>query len=655
MLVVAAALALATSGQSAAAPNAPPAPMFHGVASLAISPVGDELAAIEADEPESGDEEPHRKVIVRTAATGAVRGVIDPCPACTYVDPVFSPDGSTVAVIGRDRKAGTSTLYFASASGVVVRTVIKGLAAHPKYSPDGKVIAFQAVIDPHKEVGATQAAAPQVGEIGEHFDEQRIAVLAVGDSSAVRLVSPADTFIYEYDWTPDGSGFVATAAKGDGDNNWWLADLEGFDLVTGAVRRIARPKDQLNLPRVSNDGKLVAYIGGLMSDFGPVGGDVFVVPASGGAPVNLTPGFKGSFTSLTWRKGKIIATALISDRTALVSIDPIKGRIATLSSAPLTYEAGEGRIAIDARGEHVAAVVQDFEHAPEIAVGTLAKLDLGARITQANAALPSVTNARSVTWTSEGRDVQGWLLAPKAATAGGLAPMVVMIHGGPSSAVTPTFPRSGFRGGLTRRLLAGGYYVFEPNPRGSYGQGEDFTRANIRDFGGGDLRDILAGVDAVEKLAPVDDQRLGVMGHSYGGFMTMWTVSHSTRFHAAVSGAGIANWISYYGQNGIDQWMIPFFGASAYDDPAIYQKLSPLTDIKAAKTPTFIYVGERDVECPAPQSVEFWHALKAVGVATRLLILEGEGHGVRKPDHIRALGDAELGWFDHYLKAGGSH
>ena len=98
----------------------------------------------------------------------------------------------------------------------------------------------------------------------------------------------------------------------------------------------------------------------------------------------------------------------------------------------------------------------------------------------------------------------------------------------------------------------------------------------MRDFGGGDLRDILAGVDAVEKVAPVDDKRLGVFGHSYGGFMTMWTVTHTNRFKAAVAGAGIADWISYYGQNGIDQWMIPFFGASAYDDPAIYVKLSPI-------------------------------------------------------------------------------
>ena len=119
-----------------------------------------------------------------------------------------------------------------------------------------------------------------------------------------------------------------------------------------------------------------------------------------------------------------------------------------------------------------------------------------------------------------------------------------------------------------------------PNPRGSYGQGERFTRANVKDFGYGDLRDILAGVDEVLRTRPVDENRLGITGWSYGGYMTMWAVTQTDRFRAAVAGAGIANWQSYYGQNGIDQWMIPFFGASVYDDPAVYARSSPITFIK---------------------------------------------------------------------------
>jgi dipeptidyl aminopeptidase/acylaminoacyl peptidase len=266
-------------------------------------------------------------------------------------------------------------------------------------------------------------------------------------------------------------------------------------------------------------------------------------------------------------------------------------------------------------------------------------------VTHDNDAAEPYAGARSITWKSEGLEVQGWLLGPLKTEPGRTYPMVVQVHGGPSAAHQPNFIWKG----PTRGLLDHGYFVFMPNPRGSFGQGEAFTRANVQDFGGGDLRDILAGIDAAEKIAPIDDKRLGVYGHSYGGFMTMWTVTHSQRFHAAVAGAGLANWVSYYGENGIDQWMVPFFGSTVYDDPTVYDRLSPIRSIKAAKTPTFIYVGERDVECPPAQSLEFWHGLQAMGVPTSLVIYEGEGHGIRDPGHNLDLDRRVVGWFDKYL------
>ena len=643
---------------AALAVPAEPAPP-HLYSGLALSPGGDRVAVLETDQRADATEEPHKLLLVRAAANGAVLATLDPCPACDYRNPAFSPDGQRLAFLGRDKKAGTTALFVYAGGKLVQRAVIKGVAQKPRFSPDGRSLALLEIVGAHKEAGATEAAAPQVGDIGESSDEQRIAVLSVDGQDDPRGVSPADTFVYEYDWTPDSAGFVVTAAKGDGDNNWWTAELDHVDLASGALRRIAAPSEQLDFPSVSPDGRSVAFIGGLMSDFGVVGGDVWLVPAAGGGPQsltpggvprNLTPGFAGSFTSIQWRGRRIVATALVGASTAILSIDPATGAMRTLWSAPKTIRSGDGEVALDASGTRVAAVIEDYEHAPEVAAGPIATLG-STTITHANAAQVGAGIARSVTWTSDGRTVQGWLLAPRHVTPAKTYPMVVHVHGGPSSATTPTFSFNDARGSLNRRLLDAGYYQFFPNPRGSYGQGEAFTRANVRDFGGGDLADILAGVDAVEKIAPVDDRRLGVMGHSYGGFMTMWTVTHSHRFHAAVAGAGIANWISYYGQNGIDQWMIPFFGASAYDDPAIYRKLSPLESIKQATTPTFIYVGERDVECPAVQSVEFWHGLKAVGVKTRLLILEGEGHGIRRPEHVRQVANGEFDWFEANLAA----
>jgi dipeptidyl aminopeptidase/acylaminoacyl peptidase len=173
----------------------------------------------------------------------------------------------------------------------------------------------------------------------------------------------------------------------------------------------------------------------------------------------------------------------------------------------------------------------------------------------------------------------------------------------------------------------------------------------VKDFGRGDLRDILRGVDAALQAAPIDPQRLGVYGHSYGGYMTMWAVTQTNRFKAAVASAGIANWQSYYGENRIDQWMLPYFGKSVYDDPQVYARSSPITFIKNVRTPTLVLHGERDAEVPLPQGQEFWHALKTLGVETQFVVYEDEGHWIRQPAHVRDRYERIVGWFDAHLKA----
>jgi dipeptidyl aminopeptidase/acylaminoacyl peptidase len=223
--------------------------------------------------------------------------------------------------------------------------------------------------------------------------------------------------------------------------------------------------------------------------------------------------------------------------------------------------------------------------------------------------------------------------------------MVTNVHGGPAAANTANFVWQG----APADLIRAGYYMFLPNPRGSYGQGEAFTRANIRDFGGGDLKDILAGIDAAERVAPIDDNRLGLMGYSYGGFMAMWANTQTNRFKAIVSGGGLSDWLSYYGINGIDQWMIPYFGKSMYDDPEAYWAVSAIRTIRNAKTPAFVYAGERDIEVPPTQSIEYWHALQAMDVPTSLVIYPDEGHGIRQPAHSLDARKRTVAWFDRYL------
>ncbi len=630
-------LAALTAAASALAAE----PGVHQYGAVALSPGADVVASVDTLDLPDQTTTPHGKIVLRSAA-GAVIATHDPCPDCRYAGLSFSPDGKTLAFVAGDSKAGTAALEVIEDGKVRALSTVKGVAGTPRWSPDGKTLAILAVVGAHKEVGATQAGKPLTGEIGADEDEQRIGVVPLSGGD-LRLVSPADTWIYEYDWTPDGQGFVATEAKGNGDNNWWVAKLAHVSLA-GALRVIAAPDYQMNYPRVSPDGRTVAFIGGLMSDFGSVGGDLYTVPITGGAPRDITPGYKGTFTSIVWRGEVLRGSALIGGDTASVAVNPASGAVKIEAEAPASFYAGDGHFSFSADGMTMAATVSSFERAPAIGLHKIGE-PTGHLLTHDNDALTPHVSARSLSWTSGGYTVQGWLLSPRQIKPG-LQPMITLVHGGPSAAATPSYVAAG----TVRDLIDHGYLVFEPNPRGSYGQGEAFTRANVRDLGGGDLGDILKGIDAAEKAAPVDDKRLGIYGHSYGGFMTMWTVTHTDRFHAAVAGAGIADWVSYYGENGIDQWMIPFFGASAYDDPAIYDKLSPIRYIKAAKTPTFIYVGERDVECPAPQSQEFWHGLQAMGVPTSLVIYAGEGHGIRKPDDVHDLEHRITGWFDRYLK-----
>ncbi|MES2150290.1 MAG: S9 family peptidase [Pseudomonadota bacterium] len=638
---LAAALLAATSAW-----GAEPATM-RDYRSLAMSGGGERLAAIESAQEGGAGRRPHGHIVVRDAASGAILNDYDPCESCNYDQPSWSPDRGALVFIGSDAKAGVATVYVASGATAKAVASVKGVASSARWSPDGRQLSLLATVGAKKATGATEAGARQVGEIGTEEDEQRVALVAA-EGGQVRLVSPPDTFVYEYDWTPDGKGFVVTSAKGNGDNNWWIATLGHVDAASGELRIIAAPKLQMNIPRVSPDGKTVAFIGGLMSDFGSIGGDVFTVPLAGGEAHDATPGFAGSFNGLSWHGKQLLASALVGSDSALMAIDPVALSHRTLWSGPVSASGSrQGRFVFSADGAVAASVQEDFEHASHIMAGRLPKL---AQLTHDNDSFAPQVSGRSVAWTNDGFKVQGWLVGPLTLEAGKKYPMIVQVHGGPAAAASPRFVAGGERGGSLRELVQRGYFVFMPNPRGSYGQGIAFSSANKRDFGGGDWRDILAGVDAALKVAPIDGARLGLTGHSYGGYMTMWGVTHSQRFKAAVAGAGIANWISYYGQNGIDQWMVPFFGASAYDDPAIYRAASPIESIKNAKTPTLMYVGERDVETPAAQSVEFWHGLRAMGTPTALVIYDGEGHAIRKPENQRDQRARTLAWFDKYLK-----
>jgi dipeptidyl aminopeptidase/acylaminoacyl peptidase len=567
---------------------------------------------------------------------------------CDEGAPVFSPDSGSVAFLSDAAKAGQRQLFVAKAAGGAARqlTTLNGATSDPRWSPDSASVALLVVEGDTDAAGPLGPAARDVGVMQEVIHERRIAVVPA-KGGAAKLVSPDDLFVYEFDWSPDGARFVYAGAHGSGDDNWWIAELFTQATSGGAATSILKPPYQLAQPRWSPDGKSVAFIGGLMSDEGLTGGDLYLVAASGGEARNLTPGRKTSPGFFQWTgPDTMVVAEWAQGETAVSRLRPSDGAFTPLFSGPRHFGPDQYALSLSiaADGDTAAMIAQGWDQPQEVFTGQLSSHAAPVQRSHANAGQKAPWGeVVSLRWQSGGFDVQGWLVAPAQVEPGRTYPMVTAVHGGPSWAVPAHFTQE------AAVYASAGYYLFLPNPRGSFGQGEAFTQANRKDFGGGDLRDILAGVDDALRRAPIDASRLGITGWSYGGYMAMWAVTQTQRFSAAVAGAGIANWQSYYGQNKIDTWMLPFFGASIYDDPAVYRRASPIELVKNIKTPTLILQGERDAEVPAPQALEFWHALKALRVPTQLVIYEGEGHVFRKPENKRDKSARLLGWFDQHL------
>lgn len=568
-------------------------------------------------------------------------------------DAAWSADSKRIAFVAElPGSAPSAQIWTAAAdgSGLAQHAELRGYVQTLRFSPDGTRLALLFVEGMPRVAGPLEPMTPLSGVVDDKIFEQRIAVLDFS-TDKVKQLTPADLYVYEYDWTPDGKAWVGTAAHGSGDGNWYIARLYWFDALNGEATEIYKPKLQIAYPRVSPDGTNVAFIEGLMSDEGSTGGDIHIVPTGTGTARDITPGMKASPSALAWAgPGQIVFSELVDGDTGFGSVDIAGGAAKTLwTGEGFAHPRGEFWAAGPSSGgdKPVVAIVRESAAAPpEVWAGVIGSWK---QLTSLNVGLkPTWGEMKKVHWMSGSMRIQGWLMLPKDFTQEKTYPLVVTVHGGPSAACL-----SAWDGRSLGALSAMGYFALCPNPRGSYGQGEAFTQANVKDFGGGDFRDIMTGVDAMIKQYPIDSKRLGIRGHSYGGYMTMWAETHTSRFAAAVAGAGLSDWLSYYGVNDLDQWMIPFFGASIYDNPAVYAKSDPMHFVKAVKTPTLILVGDRDGEVPMEQSVEWWHALATLNVPVKFVVYPDEGHAISKPADARDYMLRTLEWFDEWFgKAG---
>jgi dipeptidyl aminopeptidase/acylaminoacyl peptidase len=245
----------------------------------------------------------------------------------------------------------------------------------------------------------------------------------------------------------------------------------------------------------------------------------------------------------------------------------------------------------------------------------------------------------------DGTPIQGWIMKPLGWRENRKYPLILSIHGGPHGmsgwAFNPTF----------QVYAARGYAVLYFNPRGSSGYGQKFSDGTLNEWGGGDYKDLMAGVDEALRRYPwIDQNRLGVTGGSYGGFMTNWIITQTPRFKAAVSAASVSNLISFYSTSLYQDLVHAEFGGFPWDNYDLLWQWSPLRYVKQAQTPTLFIHGEQDNDVHITQAEEMYTALKRRGVETVLVRYPREGHGLREPKHRVDALERTLAWFDRFLK-----
>ncbi|HEY1805673.1 MAG TPA: S9 family peptidase [Terracidiphilus sp.] len=695
------------------------------VTQVAVSPDGKRVAWLQAGE-------------IRVASLdNLLRSQEITGQSCAASEFVWSPNSASIAFLSDCDESGQPNLFLShlDSSAALRLTDLHGYVNAPAFSPDSRSIAFLYVEGATRPAGALAAEPLPSGVIGEdHIEIQRVAAISAELSSsadrsqpaAPGFLTPPNLHIFEFDWSPDSRSLAYIAADPPGENNWWVAKLYTQSIAFptnmgagapgsgsprtgpspwggdpsrlgtgGSPTPILSPSEisgplhglQIALPRWSPDGKSIAFIGGLMSDQGVTGGDVWITPAeipkafacgqlftpggpppACGPPFDLTPGRPTSAQWIAWGDNRSIYVNELSGGISqlvrlLIQGDPNSGN-ASVSTGNLIHLPGmagagifENSLSATADRSLFVFASSSFDSPPEIFAArtsfpsSVHSADIAplVQLSHFNTGLsPSWGHSVSLAWKNDSFNIQGWLLLPEGYDPSKKYPLIVEVHGGPAASVQSSW--AGGAGGFSATVFSAlGYFVLMANPRGSYGQGEAFTQANRKNFGYGDLRDILAGVDAVLAQYPVDPSRVGIAGWSYGGFMSMFAVTQTHRFRAAVDGAGISDWLSYYGENSIDQWMIPYFGASVYDDPQIYARSSAINFVKNVSTPTLIVVGDRDGECPAPQSFEFWHALRDLHVPVQFVVYPNEGHGFSDPSDRRDSLVRAVDWFAHYM------
>lgn len=583
-------------------------------------------------------------------------------------DPQWSPNGKWIAFVSA--RVGKKNLWVINPDGgeAIQLTELKSDVGSFRWSPLGDAVALTALDPPTEDEERRTREKDDARIVDQDIKLNRLHVVDFNPSSQDRsklrqlttgqlsIVSEARAGRSGYDWSPDGKTIVVAHATSPRPDDWGSADLSLVDVATGKVQPLVSSKAAETGPLYSPNGESIAFT---VSDDPPTWGGtrtVQVIPANGGPAKRLADTYDGfgRYSELVgWSAdaARLYFTEVRGTSMQILEL-PMKGAPVRISGSGSTPPSGMslGGFSLNAKRTHFGFAWEKVDQPSEAHVSAVNRFEPKV-VSTVHSELPKPPSGRTevVRWKStEDMEIEGLLTWPVGYEQGKRFPLLLVVHGGPMGVFTETF--DGNPGTYpVAAFAARGYAVLRPNPRGSSGYGKKFRYANYGDWGGGDFRDVMAGVDYVINRGIADPDRLGVMGWSYGGFMTSWTITQTKRFRAASVGAGVTNLMSFTGTADIPGFLPDYFGGEYWDNFDAYRAHSAMFQIKGVTTPTLIQHGERDERVPLPQGQELYNALKRQGCTTKMVVYPRTPHGIEEPKLMLDCMNRNIDWFDCYV------
>ncbi|HZK78557.1 MAG TPA: S9 family peptidase [Gemmatimonadaceae bacterium] len=592
----------------------------------------------------------------------------------------WSPDGTRIAYLAEGEPKGSQLFVkWVGTDGAASQiTRVSEAPADIEWSPDGKSIGFSMFVPkapvwkidmPKAPAGAKWVGDPRIVQ-QLHFKQDRRGFMDAGyrhmfvvtaDGGTPRQLTSGDWNAgarfdgldgsVGWSWTRDGRGIVVDGiSDSTADLNYRNSNLYLVDVATGGARRLVTQDGVWTNPRVSPDGKLIAFDGYPATKASYQASEVYVMPVEGGAVRKISGTLDRDPGQLIWAAdGSGVYFSSDEHGTSNIFFAAANGGVRQLTS-------GNHVLSLESISRNgVAAGVQSTYDRPNdvVRVDLQGKDSPVAYLTHANDDVLDRIQLGSVekmTYTSTGgARIDGWIVKPPSFDPSKKYPMIMEIHGGPHGAYTVAFSPQ------FQNFAANGFVVFYTNPRGSTGYGSAFGNAIERAYPGVDYEDLMAGVDTVVARGYIDQTRMYVGGCSGGGVLSSWVIGHTNRFAAAAVRCPVIDWMSMAGQTDIPLFTYNFFDAPFWEKPEQWLKQSPLMYVGNVTTPTLLMTGELDRRTPMPQSEEYYAALKMRGVPASLLRFEGEYHGTgSKPSNWIRTQLYMMSWYKRYTRPVGS-